>query len=325
MAKRKIVLYTVIPDDLKQRLMEHFEVISFAGIDQNNYQNFITALSEAEGLIGSGVSIKGEVLSKAKQLKAISTISVGYDYFSVEELTARNIRLMHTPGVLTDTTADLIFALLLTTARRIVETSEFIHQGRWTESIDSSLFGVDVHHKKIGILGMGNIGEAVAKRAYCGFDMEVLYFSRQRKPAVEQKYQAIWCELDQLLKQADFVCITLPLTSDTENLITREKLALMKSSSILINGGRGKIIDEDALIEALQTKQILGAGLDVFVQEPLPTNSALLTLPNVVLAPHIGSATFETRYKMAALAVENLIAALQPEKPKHNLVNKEVD
>lgn len=322
--KKTVILYAPIADELRARLEQEFEVIFFNKIDQNNEQQFLAALPTAVGVIGTGVDIKGDRLAKAVNLKAISTISVGYDNFDVAELTAKGIRLMHTPDVLTDTTADLIFTLLMATARRIVEVSDFIHQGHWKRSVDQSLFGVDIHHKKIGIIGMGNIGQAVAKRAYLGFDMQVFYYSRHRKPEVDQQYQAVWCELDQLLKEVDFVCITLPLTKETEHLINQEKLSLMKPSAILINGGRGKIIDEQALINALKTKQIRAAGLDVFVQEPLPMDSELLQLSNVVLAPHIGSATFETRYKMAELAVENLIAALQPEKPKKNLVNREV-
>lgn len=322
--KKTVVLYSPIPTELQARLANEFNLICFDKVDSHNEQQFLAALADADGVIGSGVNIKGEKLANARKLKAISTISVGYDNFDVSELTERNIRLMHTPGVLTDTTADLIFTLLLTTARRIVEVSDFIHQGKWQKSIGRDLFGVDVHHKTIGIIGMGNIGAAVAKRAFCGFDMRVLYTSRQHKPEVEQKYQAVWCELDQLLTEADFVCITLPLTPETENLLTKEKLALMKPTSILINGGRGKIVDEQALIEALKNKHILAAGLDVFVQEPLPADSELLSLPNAVLVPHIGSATVETRYKMAELAVDNLIVALQPAKPTTNLVNRDV-
>ena len=325
MQKRKIILYKDISDDLKRKLDEKFDVVFFNKINEKNYQQFIQELPTAEGLIGSSFDFKGELLNLASRLKVISTISAGYDNFDVDELTKKGIRLMHTPDVLTDTTADLIFALLLTTARRIVETSNFIYQGKWHKSIDSSLFGVDVHHKKIGIIGMGKIGAALAKRAHLGFDMTVLYTNRSRKINIEQQYNAQWCSLDTLLGEADFVCITLPLTKETEKLINEEKLLLMKPTSILINGGRGKIVDQKALINALKEKKILAAGLDVFEQEPIPLDSELLTLPNIVITPHIGSATFETRYKMAEEAVNNLIAAFKQEKPQKNLVNRNVD
>lgn len=324
MSKKKIILYKNIPSNLKRLLESQFNVIYFNKINEETYPKFIQELLTADGLIGSSFNLKGEILDLAKNVKVISTISAGYDNFDVEELTRKGIRLMHTPDVLTDTTADLIFTLLLTTARRVVEASNFIYQGKWNKSIDESLFGTDVHHKKIGIIGMGKIGMALAKRAHMGFDMEVLYTNRSRKIDVENEYKAKWCNLDELLSTSDFVCITLPLTKETENLINKEKLSLMKPTSILINGGRGRIIDQEALIQALKDREILAAGLDVFATEPIPLTSDLLTLPNVVITPHIGSATFETRYRMAEEAVYNLINAFKEEKPKRNLVNTNV-
>lgn len=325
MKKKKVILYKKIPDDLLNILKDNFDIVFFNKINKENYSEFINQLPSAEGLIGSSFDLKGDILDIANNLKVISTISAGYDNFDVKQLTAKGIRLMHTPDVLTDTTADLVFTLLLSTARRVVETSNFIYQGKWKKSIDESLFGTDVHHKKIGIVGMGKIGAAVAKRAYLGFDMEVLYTNRSRKPEVDNHYRAKWCSLDELLQLSDFVCITLPLTKETERLINKEKLLLMKPSSILINGGRGKIIDQNALIEVLKEKRILAAGLDVFEQEPLPLDSELLKLDNVVITPHIGSATYETRYNMAKEAVYNLIEAFKVAKPKKNLVNSDVN
>lgn len=322
--KKNVVLYKKIPDDQRLKLAEHFNVTYFDGINQQNRDEVKKALANAQGMIGASVPVKQDLLDCAPNLRAISTISVGVDQFDIDELNKRNIRLMHTPSVLTDTTADTIFTLVLATARRAVELSMMVRAGKWYKSIGEECYGVNVHHKTIGILGMGRIGSAVAKRAYAGFDMQVLYVNEFENKDVEQKYQAKRCELDELLKQADFVVITLPLTKDTEKLINKQKLSLMKPSAILINGARGKIVDQAALIEALKNKTIRAAGLDVFEVEPLPADSPLIELDNVVLTPHIGSATYETRYDMVVTAVDNIIMALQEDKPTYNLFNSQV-
>lgn len=322
--KKNILIYKKIPLDQISRLKEKFNVFYFDGISELNKDEVLEKLAICEGMIGASVAFDKATLDLAKHLKAISTISVGYDNFDINYLTQRNIRLMHTPDVLTDTTADTIFTLLLMTARRAVELSNLVLNKQWNKSIGSEQYGTDVHHKTLGILGMGRIGQALAKRAHCGFDMKILYNSNSRKVDVENLYSATYCDLDELLAKSDFICITLPLTTETNKLISKEKLELMKPNSILINGGRGKIIDEKALINALKDNTIRAAGLDVFEIEPLPHDSELLKLNNVVLLPHIGSATEETRYNMVKCAVDNLIMALQPEKPQKNLVNKEV-
>ncbi len=322
--KKTVILYKKIPDEQKTRLQQEFNLVYFDGINQYNRQDVLTALQTADGLIGASIPITSELLDNAPHLKAISTISVGYDNFDVADLNKRGIRLMHTPSVLTDTTADTIFTLILSTARRAVELSMMVRAGEWKRSIGAEYYGTDVHHKTIGILGMGRIGSAVTKRAHCGFDMKVLYMSDKPNLQVERQYQAERCSLDEVLQRADFVCITLPLLASTEHLITKEKLELMKPSSILINGARGRIVDQAALIEALQNGTIRAAGLDVFEIEPLPADSPLIALPNVVLLPHIGSATTETRYNMVSCAVDNIIAALKTEKPKENWVNPQV-
>lgn len=319
--KKTVVLYKNIPPDQVERLAEHFNVIRFDGVNAQNRHQFLSALGQAQGLIGVGVKIDTEMLDVAPYLKAISTISVGYDNFDTEELTRRNIRLMHTPTVLTDTTADAIFALLMASARRVVEMDKWVRDGHWQGGVGHEFWGVDIHHKTIGIIGMGRIGRALAKRAFCGFDMPVLYHSNRRHQEVEQQYAAQYGTLDEVLQRADFVCLTVPLSAATEKLISQEKLRLMKPSAILINGARGKVVDQAALAEALQQKTIRAAGLDVFEVEPLPSNSPLLTLDNVILLPHIASATGETRYNMAKCAVDNLINALKAEKPSQNWVN----
>lgn len=318
--KPQIVLYSELPSDQKQRLIDRFEVHHFNGITSENYLEFITALNEAKGLIGSSHVIDANILRHAPKLKAVSTISVGYDNFDLEYLTKHRVLLMHTPNVLTYSTADTIFSLILATARRIIEMANYIKDGKWVHSITPDCYGVDVHHKTIGILGMGRIGAAVAQRAHLGFDMKVLYMSNRNNEEVDTKYSARRCEIEELLSESDFVCITLPYNHNTEKIINKQRLALMKQSAILINGARGRIVDEEALIEALKNGVVRGAGLDVFEQEPLNINSPLLKLPNVVALPHIGSATTETRYKMAQCAVNNLFAALDGT-ANHNVVN----
>lgn len=318
--KPAIVLYKTLPADLRQKLDQHFTVTAFDELSHQTYPAFLQALKNAEGLIGSGGRIDADLLAQAPKLRAASTISVGYDNFDVGEMTRCHILLMHTPTVLTETVADTLMGLMLATARRIPELDAWIRAGHWNDSLDAKYYGTDVHHKTIGILGMGRIGMALAQRAHFGFGMKVLYNTRTPNLEANQKYAAQHCDLDTLLAQSDFVCITLPLTPQTHHMIGREQLDKMKKSAILINAGRGPVVDEDALVEALKDGTILAAGLDVFEREPLPKDSELMTLKNVVLAPHIGSATYETRYGMAECAVDNLIAALTGT-VKENCVN----
>jgi gluconate 2-dehydrogenase len=230
---------------------------------------------------------------------------------------------MHTPFALTETVADTLMALVLSSARRVVEVAERVKAGEWTKSIGPDWFGVDVHGKTLGIVGMGRIGLALAQRAHFGFNMPVLYNARRHHSEAEERFNARYCDLDTLLQEADYVCLILPLTDETHHLIGKAEFAKMKKSAIFINAGRGPVVDEKALVDALQTGEIHAAGLDVFEQEPLPVDSPLLQLPNVVALPHIGSATHETRYNMAATAVDNLINALDG-KVEKNCVNPQV-
>lgn len=308
--KPSVILYKILPDDLLARLEQHFTVTQFNRLTAENRPAFLQALEHAEGLIGSGGQINKAVLYLAPKLRAVSTISVGYDNFDVNAMTERGIVMMHTPTVLTETVADTVMALILSTARRVVEVANWAKSGQWKGSVGSDLFGLDVHHKTIGILGMGRIGLALAQRANLGFNMPVLYNDRQANPAVESRFNARFCDLDTLLSESDFLCISLPLTPQTHHLIGKDQLKKMKPNAILINTGRGPVIDEAALIEALKAGTIHGAGLDVYEKEPLAPDSELFRLPNVVALPHIGSATHETRYNMSACAVDNLITAL---------------
>jgi gluconate 2-dehydrogenase len=245
---------------------------------------------------------------------------VGYDHFDLSAMRRHRVLGTHTPGVLDDTVADLAMALMLATARRIVELDGWVRGGRWANASGEELFGVDVHHRTLGIIGMGRIGAAVAKRAHFGFDMRVLYHSRTRHVTLEQSVPATYAALADLLAEADFVVLLTPLTPQTIGLMNAARFAQMKASAIFINLSRGKTVDEAALYEALATGQIRGAGLDVFATEPTPVDNPLLTLPNVVVVPHIGSATQVTRDGMEALAVSNLLAVLAERFDKASIV-----
>lgn len=318
--KKSVVVYKRLPAVLLARLQDEFEVTCFDSINPANRQAFADAIKTAHGIIGSSLEVTNEMLDPASNLGIISTISVGVDQFDVEYLSRRGIMLANTPDVLTEATADVIFSLVLASARRIVEMAELVKAGKWTKSLDETHYGVDVHSKSIGIVGMGRIGSAVARRAALGFGMDVMYFNSRPVPGVEASLGARFVPLDQLLSESDFVCLVLPLTAKTERMIGEREFALMRPSAFFINGSRGRIVDEAALIDALQQGRIHGAGLDVFEREPLSPDSPLLALPNVVALPHIGSATHETRFAMAQLAVDNLVAGLRGGRPK-NLVN----
>lgn len=266
--------------------------------------------------------IDGELLDAAPGLKIVANMAVGYDNIDVPAATTRHVPITNTPGVLTETTADLAWALLMATARRVVESDRFTREGRWETWSPMLLLGTDVHHATLGIVGLGRIGAEVAKRAR-GFDMRILYASRSRKPELERELGMQHVSLDELLRESDFVSIHTPLTPDTRNLIGARELALMKPTGILINSARGPIVDQQALTEALVARRIGGAGLDVFTEEPVSVQDPLLKLDNIVVLPHIGSATTATRGKMARIAAENLVAALAGNRPP-NLVNPEV-
>ena len=318
--KKQVVLYKQLSPLLMARLSEQAEVTLIERLDAEGLARLRDALPRAHGLLGASLKLDAELLDLAPDLQAIASVSVGVDNYDIDYLTARRILLCNTPDVLTETTADTGFALILAAARRVVELANLVRAGEWTRNVGPAQFGTDVHGKTLGIIGMGRIGEALAQRGHFGFGMPVIYHSHSPKPAVEQRFAAQYRSLPELLQQADFVCLTLPLTAETEKLIGAAEFALMGPETIFINISRGKVVDEAALIEALRDGKIRAAGLDVFEREPLNPDSSLLQLNNVVATPHIGSATHETREAMAACAVENLLAALAGERPK-NLVN----
>src|SRR5271157_3109273 len=269
---------------------------------------------DIEGLMATGVRVSEDVVAQAPRLRAVANVGVGYDNIDVAACTRRGIPVTNTPDVLTETTADLAFALLMAAPRRLVECDRYVREGQWQSSKWELLWGSDIYGKTLGVYGLGRIGKAVVRRAR-GFSMRVIYFDVVRPtPALEEELGAQFVDRETLLKEADFLTLHVPLTPETHHLIGAREFSMLKPTAFLINAARGKCVDEAALVEALQSKRLAGAGLDVFEHEP-HVHPELLSLPNVVLAPHVGSATAQTRLAMAMLAVENLLAGLEGRRP----------
>lgn len=322
--KPKILVTRAIFPEVIDRLARDFEV-DYHDCDAALSPNQLAVrLADKDGAITLlSDRIDAAALSGAKRLKAVCNVAVGYNNFDLAAITQAGVMATNTPGVLDDTTADTAWALLLATARRLVSADKWVRAGQWTGwKFHDDWFGTDVHHATLGILGMGRIGQAVARRAG-GFDMQVIYHNRSRLPVeTEQSCNARWVEKNTLLRDADFLVLLLPYSQATYHAIGAAELALMQPTAHLINIARGGIVDDDALIEALQGKRIAGAGMDVFENEPA-LDPRFLTLENVVLTPHIGSSTRATRLAMAMLAADNLIVALAGQRPP-NLLNPEV-
>jgi len=322
MAKPYVYLTRKVDEDIVQRLAEECEVGVWEG-DEPVPRDVLEAESaRADGLYVMVTDrIDAALMDRAPRLKVVSTMSVGTDHIDVAAATERGILVTNTPGVLTETTADLAFALLLATARRLTEAERFLREGKWRSWSPNLLVGRDVYGATLGIIGMGRIGEAVARRAK-GFAMRILYHNRRRRPEAEAALGAQYVNLDTLLRESDFVVLLTPLTPETENLIGWREFSLMKETACFINVSRGQTVDEEALVRALRERKIWAAGLDVYREEPLRPDHPLLELDNVVLLPHIGSASVETRRNMARLAADGCVAALRGERPAH-LVNPE--
>jgi len=287
------------------------------------HEVIVEQVRAAEGLLCLLTdSIDAAVLSAGERLRVISNCAVGYDNVDVAAATARGILVCNTPGVLTETTADLAWALLMSAARRTAEGDGYLRAGKWQSWSPQLLLGQDVYGAALGVVGLGRIGAAVARRGK-GFGMRLLYTDVERKPEVERELDIEYVDLETLLHTADFVSLHAPLTDDTVHFIGAEELALMKPTAILVNTARGPLVDQRALAEALRERRIFAAGLDVFESEPIPMDDPLLALENVVLLPHVGSASVATRTLMAKMAVENLVAGLRGQRPPHP-VNPEV-
>lgn len=329
MRKPKVYITRKIPQKAIDMIAEYYDII---GIWEEYYpppyEVILEKVKEVDALVPLLTDkIDKKVMDNAPNLRIIAQYAVGYDNIDVEYATKKGIYVTNTPGVLTEAVADLTWGLILAVARRIVEADHYVRSGEWYSTKTGwhpmMMLGIEVNGKTLGILGMGRIGRAVARRAK-GFNMRVIYYSRHRLPEdVEKELGAEYVDFETLLKESDILSIHVPLTPETRYMISEKELKMMKKGAILINTARGAVVDTKALVKALEEGWIAGAGLDVFEQEPLPPENPLTKFKNVVLAPHMGSATIETRTNMGVLVAKNLIAFYKGEVPP-TLVNKEV-
>lgn len=325
MVKPKVYVTRQLFDEAIEILEEHADVEVYEGVDDAIPRELLLEkVADVEGLLSLLTErIDAEVMDAAEGLRVISNYAVGYNNIDVAAATERGIYVTNTPGILTDTTADAAFALLMAAARRIPEADRHIRARGWIHAWGPRMFiGTDVHGKTLGILGMGRIGSAIAKRAK-GFDMKVIYHDLYRREDLEEELGIDYKSREEVLREADFVSLHVPLTPETHHMIGAGELEAMKETAILINTSRGPVVDEEALYEALRDGAIAGAGLDVFEVEPINPGSPLLDLDNIVLTPHLASGSVETRTKMATTAALNLVSVLQGKEPP-NLVNPEV-
>jgi len=321
--KKVLVTRQVFPE-VVEALRQRFEVDHNEADRPYTPAEMAGRVANAHGVLSTVMDkLGGDILAAAPHLQVVANIAVGYNNVDVAAATARGIRVTNTPGVLDDTTADLTWALLMAAARRIAEGDAFVRRGDWKIAFTMDAFlGADLHHATLGILGMGRIGQAIAKRAL-GFDMRVLYHNRTRLPeADEKRLNATWVERGTLLAESDFIVVMVPYSAAVHHFIKAADFAKMKPTAVFVNTARGGVIDDAALIEALRTKRIAAAGVDVFEGEPL-LNPGYLDLTNVVLTPHIGSASRATRLRMCETAALNLTAVLEGRTPP-NLVNPQV-
>jgi gluconate 2-dehydrogenase len=316
MAKDKILVTRAVFPEIITLLEQHFEVEHNQTDELWSRQQLLEKLRDKVGAFTTGGErIDAQLLDSAPQLKICANMAVGYNNFDVPAMTQRRVLATNTPDVLTETTADFGFALLMATARRLTESEHFLRAGKWGRWRYDMFAGSDVHGSTLGILGMGRIGQGIARRGAHGFGMKVIYHNRSRlPPELEAQCKARYVSKQELLATADHLVLVLPYSAESHHVIGAAELAAMKPTANLINIARGGIVDDAALAEALRERRIAGAGLDVYEGEP-QLNPALLTVPNVVLSPHIASATIPTRMAMARLAADNLISFLVNGKP----------
>lgn len=316
--KPRVLITRRIHPDTEARLTEVADVETWPEKEPPSKQVLLERLPNIDGLLTMLTDpIDEEVIAAGgHRLKVISQMAVGYDNVDLAAATRRGIPVGHTPGVLTETTADFTWALLMAAARRVVEADSEVRSGVWQPWGPDVLTGMDIYGKTLGIIGLGRIGRAVAQRAR-GFSMRVLYFERNRDIKAEESLGVEYCSLEELFRQSDFVTVHVYYSPETHHLIDRKRLEQMKSTAVLVNTARGPVVDPDALTWALQTSRIAAAGIDVFEPEPIPADHLILKLKNLVITPHIASASKETRERMAEIAVDNLIAGLRDERLPH--------
>jgi len=324
MEKPKVYVSRVISENGLKLLSEVTELHIWQKKDLMPRPVQLQRFADCDGLLATtDIKVDAELLKACPALKVVSNHAVGFDNIDVPACSTLGVPVGNTPGVLSETTADLAFALILTTARRVVEMAGWVNQDRWTSKMGLvEKLGTDVHHATLGIIGMGRIGREVARRAR-GFNMKVLYHNRNRDVGAEKEFGAAYCSREELLRRSDIISLHLALSAETHHYIGKKELKLMKPSAILVNTSRGQIVNQAALLKALKTGQIAAAGLDVTDPEPMRGNDPLLNLPQVTVLPHIGSATHQTRAKMSEMAARNLICALKGQ-PMISCVNPEV-
>ncbi|WP_104490319.1 2-hydroxyacid dehydrogenase [Acinetobacter indicus] len=312
--KQKVIAFSQVDQDVLSQLKQQYDVVEISPKLGDVNEQIRTHVQDADGMIGAGRLLNASNLTGARRLKVVSSISVGYDNYDVDYLTEQKIYLCHTPHVLTETTADLAFSLLMGAARQLAYLDRWTKQGEWKRTVGPAQFGQDIHGKTLGIIGLGNIGAAIARRGRYGFNMNILYHNRRENLAQAQPLNAQYRSLDELLQQSDFVVVAVDLNADSTALIGAREFELMQKHAVFVNIARGSVVNEQALIDALKQQKIFAAGLDVYEKEPLQS-SELFNLDNVLTLPHIGSATAETRKKMAWLAYKNLVDVLEGRQP----------
>ncbi|RLG50608.1 MAG: D-glycerate dehydrogenase [Thermoproteota archaeon] len=324
MEKPKLYMTRLIPERGLKKIRERFEVEIWPEEAPPPKEVIVEKVRGKDALVSLLTDkIDAEVMDASPNLRIIAQYAVGFDNIDLKAATERGIYVTNTPGVLTETVADFAFALMLAAARRVVEADRYVREGKWKVGWHPTMMlGYDVYERTLGIVGLGRIGSAVARRAK-GFNMKVIYYDVRRRPELERELGVEYRPLEELLKDSDFVSLHVPLTPETRHMIGERELRMMKKTAVLVNTARGPVVDEKALYRALKEGWIAAAALDVFEKEPTPVDNPLLELSNVVVAPHIASASFETRSRMAEMVAENLIAFLEGRTPP-NLVNKEV-
>jgi len=323
MPKPFIYVTRELPERGLRMLAAHFDIEVWPGYEAPPKSFLLKKAATADGLATLvSDTIDAELFESAPSLKMVAQMAVGFDNIDVAEATKRMICVTNTPGVLTETTADFAWALLMAVARRVVEADRYVRSGQWRVGWHPKmLLGRDIHGATLGIVGLGRIGNAIARRAK-GFGMRLLYYDVERKPDVELRYGIEFASIDELFRTADFITVNLPLTKATYHFVDDAKLRTMKSDACLINNARGSVVDERALFTALSEGWIAGAGLDVFETEPIRPDNPLLRLDNLVVAPHISSGSLETRSRMAEMVASNMVAFFEGRAPP-NLVNPE--
>jgi glyoxylate reductase len=324
MPKLKVYVTREIPERGLSLIKKHFDAEVWPEYAPPPKKTIIEKARNVDALVTLlSDKIDAEVFDAAPRLKMVAQLAVGFDNIDLKEATKRGIYVSNTPEVLTDSTADFAWALILAVARRVVEGDKYVRTGKWQVGWHPSMMqGRDVYGATIGVVGAGRIGYAVAKRA-TGFSMKIIFYDVIPRPEMERDFGAKRVDMETLLKESDFVSVHVPLMKETYHLINAERLKLMKKTAYLINNSRGPVVDEEALYDALKEGRIAGAGLDVFEQEPAPVGNPLLKFDNVVVAPHISSASYETRSRMAEIVAENLIAFFEGKKPP-TLINPDV-